>query len=307
MVEEQPDKFRLGRDEDADETEPYPTEMESAPADRKRTFTGFYIILLVLIVGILAAYFDLYRRVTRSQHVGTNQAEGLDTRLSALSVKQAALEEQLAKKIDEDKQMLKGLDDQFIKARGALKATQEQLAQKTNKSELNAAVKKGIEQVTADTGETLKKLNALKINLEKLESNLAATKEKLFGEIGEITLQLDRSSKNLIELQSKTNKLATAKIDKKTADNLIKKRLESQQPVSGQVAKTLSGYQEEIDVLKRNIFELKKNATIYENENLKMKRQLKTLNSGTLNKPPNGTLSPSSAKPGDLLQENLKD
>ncbi len=146
-----------------------------------------------------------------------------------------------------------------------------------------------------------------------MKSNLAAVKENLSGEIGEITLQLDRSSKNLIELQSKTNNLATTRIDKQAAENLIKKRLNAQQPVSSpvssQVSSTLSDHRERIDALKQHVTDLTKNATIYENEILKLKRQLKSLEADVLNR--TSKIAPSSpttsAKSGDLLQQDLKE
>lgn len=328
MAKQQPGKFRLGMDEGANEIAPAP--LERQPRGRKRASIGFYIILLILIAGMVAAYFDLYRRVTQSQSIGSNQVENLDNRFSALSVQQATLEKQLTQKISADKQVIKGLEERFNKARETMEAMQKQLAAKTNKSELNTAtgsIKKEIEKVDTKTGETLRKINALKINLDKiktldadlktLKSNLAAAKENLSGEIGEITLQLDRSSKNLIELQSKTNKLSTAKIDRKTADSLIKKRLAAQQPVpspvSNQVSNTLSDHREKIDALKRHMTDLKKNATIYENEILKIKRQLKTLETDILSRTSKITPSPSlsapasSAKSGDLIQQNLKE
>ena len=325
MAEQQPGKFRFGMDGGTNEITPSP--LDRQPEGRRRTSAVFYILLLILIAGMIAAYFDLYRRVTRSQSIGSNQVENLDNRFSALTVKQAALEEQITQKISDDKQVIKGLEERFNKAREAMKAIQKQLAAKINKSELTAAtgsIKKEIEQVDTKTGETLKKLNALEASLEKikvldtdietLKSNLAAVKENLSGEIGEITLQLDRSSKNLIELQSKTNNLAATRIDKRTAENLIKKRLDAQQPVSSpvssQVASTLSDHRERIDALKQHVTDLTKNATIYENEILKLKRQLKSLEADALNRT-SKKIAPSSpttsAQSGDLLQQDLKE
>ena len=323
MAEQQPGKFRFSMGEGTDKTA---SPLERQPEGRKRTSIGFTIILLILIAGMSAAYFDLYRRVTRSQSIGSNQVENLDNRFSALTVKQAALEKQLTQKISDDKQVIKGLEERFNKAQETMKAIQKQLAAKINKSELTAttgSIKKEIEQVDTKTGETLKKLNALKTSLEEikaldtgletLKSNIATVKENLSGEIGEITLQLDRSSKNLIELQSKTNNLAATRIDKRTAENLIKKRLDAQQPVSSpvssQVSSTLSDHRERIDALKQHMTDLTKNATIYENEILKLKRQLKSLEADALNR--TSKIAPSSptgsAKSGDLLQQDLKE
>jgi len=325
MAEQQPGKFRLGVNEDANETEPplLEQQLERQPDGRKRASTGFYIILLILIVGMIAAYLDLYRRVTRSQSIGLNQVESLDNRFAALSVKQTTLEEQLTKKLSDDKQVIKGLEEQFDKAQKEMKELQKQLAAKSNKSDLNAAIgtiKKEIQQVDTETGETLKKLNALEMSLEKikaldtdletLKSNLAAIKENLSGEINEITLQLDRSSKNLIELKSRTDNLAATRINKQTAENLIKKSLESQQAVSNQFSSTFDDHREKINALKQHMTDIKKNATIYENEILKIKRQLKSLEGSALNKtskisPPSSPAT--SAESGALIQQNLKE
>ena len=325
MAEQQPGKFRLGMNEGANEIEPSPPEqqLERQPDGRKRASTGFYIILLILIAGMIAAYFDLYRRVTRSQNIGSNQVENLDNRFAALSVKQTTLEEQFTKKLSDDKQVTKGLEEQFDKAQKEMKELKKKLAAKSNKSDLNAAtgsIKKEIEKIDAKTKETLKKLTALEIRLEKimtididlktLKSNLATVNENLSAEIDEITLQLDRSSKNLIELRSRTDNLAAAKIDKQTAEKLIKKSLESQQAVSNQFSSTLDDHLEKINALKQHMTDIKKNATIYENEILKINRQLKSLEGGALNK--TSKISPSSspatsAESGDLIQQNLKE
>jgi len=328
MAEQQPEKFRFGMGEGTDKTGAPPLEqqLEQQKAGRKRASIGFYIILLILIAGMIAAYFDLYRRVTRSQSIGSNQVENLDNRFAALSVKQTTLEDPLTTTLSADKQVTKGLEEQFDKAQKEMKELKKKLAAKSNKSDLNAAtgsIKKEIEKIDAKTKETLKKLTALEISLDKimtidsdlktLKSNLATVNENLSAEIDEITLQLDRSAKNLIELQSKTNNLAATRIDKRTAENLIKKRLDAQQPVSSpvssQVSSTLSDHRERIDALKQHMTDLTKNATIYENEILKLKRQLKSLEDGAPNK--TSKISPStpttSAESGDLIQQNLKE
>ena len=296
MNGQQPDKFRLGMGEDIGEEVPPP--LEQQPDGRKRTSIGFYIILAILIVAMIAAYFDLYRRVTRSQSIGSNQVENLNNQFSALSVNHSALETQLTKKISDDTQVIKEIEDRFNKIQEAVKTVQQQLAAKTNKSDLNTTfgnIKKEIEKMASETGETLKKINALNTDLETFKSNLTTVKENLSGEIGEMNLQLDRSSKNLIELQSKTNNLAATKIDKQAVDKLIKKHLDGQQPVSNQISSTLSDQRARIDVLKQQMTDLTKNATIYENEILKIKRQLKLIESGTLNK--TSKISPSSLDP----------
>jgi len=120
---------------------------------------------------------------------------------------------------------------------------------------------------------------------------------------------LDRSSKNLIEIKSRTDNLAATRINKQTAENLIKKSLESQQAVSNQFSSTFDDHLEKINALKQHMTDIKKNATIYENEILKIKRQLKSLEDGAPNK--TSKISPStpttSAESGDLIQQNLKE
>jgi len=310
MAEQPRDKFRFGMGQDTDDAVLPP--LEQPPEGRKRISIGFYIILAILIMAMIAAYFDLYRRLDRSQSIGSNQVENLGNQLSTLSVEHSALETQLTKKISDDTQVIKEMEDRFNKIQEAVKTVQQQLAAKTNKSDLNATfanIKKEIERVASEARETLKKLNALDTDLKTFGSDLTAVKENLSGEIGEITLQLDRSSKNLIELQSRTNNLAATKIDKPAADKLIKKHMDVQQPISNQISSTLSDQRARIDVLKQQMADLKKNATIYETEILKIKRQLKLLESGALNrtsKIPPSAQTPSD-KTGDLLQQTLNE
>ncbi len=268
MDEQETGKFKLGIDEGADEVDASSLEVESEPIGRKQLPTGIYVLLGILIVGMAGGYADLYRRVTRSRHIGANQAESLDTRLSTLTAKQTTLTEQLTQKVARDKETMAGIDKTLGQTQASLQTIQKQLAEKAGQSELESAVKKGLEQIRAETEAALKKVGTLKADFEKLSSTLATTQENLSGEIGEVTLQLDRVSKNLIELKTKVTILASTKIDKQTAESLVKRRLASQPAVSGQVSKTLSEYGQEIDVLKRNINGLKKNAIIIFQQNL---------------------------------------
>lgn len=304
MDEQETGKFKLGIDEAADEVDASSLEIESDPIDHKQLPTGIYVLLGILIIGMVGVSADLYRRVMRSRHIGANQAESLDTRLSHLTAKQTILTEQLTQKIASDKETMAGLDETLGQTQASLQTIQKQLAEKAGQSELNSAVKKGLEQIRAETEAALKKVGTLTADFEKLSSTLATTQENLSGEIGEVTLQLDRVSKNLIELKTKVTALASTKIDKQTAESLVKRRLASQPAVSGQVSKTLSEYGQEIEALKRNINGLKKNAIIYENEILKMKRQLVSPEARPSGSP---AMPTSEGKNDGISQQNLNE
>jgi chromosome segregation ATPase len=310
MAEQSREKFRFGMGVDTDDA--VLPSLEEPPDGRKRISIGIYIILVILIMAMIAAYFDLYRRLDRSQSIGSNQVENLGNQISSLSVKHSTLETQLTKKISDDTQVIKEMEDRFNKVQEAVQTVQQQLAAKTNKSDLDATfanIKKEIEGVASEARETLKKLNILDTNLKTFGSDLITVKENLSGEIDEMILLLDRSSKNLIELESRTNDLAATKIDKPAVDKLIKKHLDGQQPISNQISSTLSDQRTRIDVLNQQWADLKKNAAIYETEILKIKRQLKQLEASVLDR--TSKISPStptqSDKTGDLLQQTLKE
>ncbi len=323
-----PGKFTLGLEKEVDEAAP-PPPPEAYSKDRRRISAVFYALLAIIIVGMIAAYFDLSRRVNRSQSVGTNQIDNLENRLLTLFDKFTVLEKQLDQKITADQEAFKEeIVSQLNKAKEAVSTTNKKLSDKASQSEMNtaiAALKKEVTQTGTQTDESLKSINDLKKRLEeikilnaglkKLETRLTAAQDNLTGEINEITLQIDQSSKNLIELRSKADQLATDKIDREGATRLIKKHLQMGQPASKQVSKTLSDHQTKIDSLNRQIITLQQDADIYIKEILKIKKQLKagppavSGQNSQLSPPRGASISSATpaANPGDLLQQSLKE
>lgn len=322
-----PGKFTLGLEKEVEEAAA-PPPPEVYPKNRRRISAVLYALLAIIIVGMIAAYLDLSRRVNRSQSVGTNQIDNLENRLLTLFDKFTVLEKQLVQKITADQEALKGIVSQLNKAKETVSATDKKLSEKANQSEMNtiiAALRKEVTQTGTRTDESLKSINDLKKRLEeitilnaglkKLETRLTAAQDNLTGDINEITLQLDQSSKNLIELESKADRLATHKIDSEGATRLIKKHLKTGQTASQQVSKTLSNHQAKIDSINKQIITLQQDADIYIKEILKIKKQLKAGPPAVSGQ--NSQVSPSSgasissvtpaANSGDLLQQSLKE
>ncbi len=306
-----------------------PPLQEPGPVSGQKIPWALYFLFVLLIVMIIAAYFDLYRRVTHSKSTGTQKltrlAEDLDHRFSSLSIKQAKLEEQIFKKISADVQVIKSLKTELKQARADLKAdlksVKNQLTAKADKDNFTVALtaidttKNEMVKIDTETKLAMERIKAMQTELGTIQSEIRTTKEDLSGEIGEINRLLDRSSQTLIELESRIDKLNTAKIDKKTAELLIKKSLATQQSTSAAMLKKISAYRDQINMNHRQIIELKKNADLYEGEILKIKRQLNALRS----KASGSTLktakvlsssvppSPSPVKSGEILQQNLKE
>jgi chromosome segregation ATPase len=326
MASHQSDKFTLGMDDKtAKPTETFPQAYEAPPVEAKKISVALYLLLGILIVGIIAAYFDLYRRVARSKNTGTKDltllAQDLEDRFSSLSIRQAQLKEQLLKKISDDELTISGLKIKLKQARTDYNALKKQLTSKADQSKLAAAlttmgaVKDEIAKIDTDTETSLKKIDAMETELGTVKSGIRTTKENLSGEINEMNQVVDRSAKILIELESRMEKLDTAKIDKKTVANLIKKQLGSPQSTSAGLLKKISVFRDQINTNRRQITVLEKNARVYEGEILKLKRQFKSIQSGASKRTSKkATLSqssapssPTSAKSGNFSQQNLNE
>ncbi len=326
MAGKQSDKFTFGMgDESAKPIDTLPSPQELSPAGRQKIPVAIYVLLGILIIIIIAAYFDLYRRVTHSKSTGTQKltrlAEDLDHRFSSLSIKQAKLEEQLSKKISADVQVLKALKTELKQARADLKSVKNQLASKADKENFIVALtaidatKNKMGKIDTETKLAMERIKTMQTELGTVQSEIRTTKENISGEMAEMNRLLDRSSKTLIELDSRIDTLNAAKIDKKAVDGLIKKHLETQQSTSAAMLKKISAYRDQINANQRQITELKKNADLYEGEILKIKRRLNTLRPRTSGSTPKTSRSlPSSTPPspvpiksGEILQQNLKE
>ena len=326
MVGHQSDKFTLGTDDEANKpAETLPQAYEGQPVEAKKIPVALYLLLGILIVGIIAVYFDMYRRVTQSKNTGTKDltllAQDLEDRFSSLSIKQAQLKEQLIKKISDDEQTINGLKTELKQARTDYTTLKNQLTSKADQSKLTAAlstmgtVKDEIAKMNTDAEASQKKMSTMETEMGTVKSDIQAAKENLSGEINEMSKVLDRSAKILIELESRTEKMDTTKIDKKTVENLIKKQLGSQQSTSATLSKKISAFRDQINTNHRQITALEKNARVYEGEILKLKRQFKSIQSGALQptstkaspSQPSTPSSPTSAKSGNFSQQSLNE
>ena len=326
MTDQPSDKFTFGVGDNASAPlEIPPSLQEPSPARGWKMPFALYFLFGILIVMIIAAYADLYRRVTHSKSTGTQKltrlAEDLDHRFSSLSIKQAKLEEQISKKISADVQVIKALKTELKQTRTDLKSVKNQLASKADKENFTVALtaidaaKNEMGRIDTETRLAMEKIKTMQTELDTIQSEIRTTKEDLSGEIGEMNRLLDRSAKALVDLESRVDQLNTAKIDKKTAELLIQKSLSTQQSASTALLKKISTCRDQINMNQRQIVELKKNADLYESEILKIKRRLNTLRPKASGNNPKTSRSLSSAilpspapiNSGEILQQNLKE
>ena len=314
------DKFTLGRGEQATGQISSP-KTPPLPVSPQKSRAVLYILLGILMAAMIGAYFDLYRRLTHSTSMDseklTRLAENLEDRFSSLSIKQARLKEQLTQKDTTDTQITRELTEKLKQAHTDLAMLKKKLAAKAGQTDLTQALaamgtaREKTGKISAEIQAVREKTDALTTGLTAIQSKIEKVAADLSGEIAETSRLLDQTSKNLIALESRVDALKTAKLDRKTAEKLIMKKIDTQRATAAEAAKKLSAYIDRINANRRHISELDKNADVYAGEILKIKRQLNTLRAAVSNHatrpspPPSPARQP--AKPGQIIQQNLSE
>ena len=161
-------------------------------------------ILIACVIGaiLLAGYLDLKGRISGLESVGARQSqnisETLESRFSALSIKQAALEEASAKNILSVQNTLTGIRDNLQKNKALLDQT---AAAKADRKEIS--------QIQADLKQNISDLNAALKNLE--ESRLAT----ISAQVSKFGDDLKASQVQVKEVEAAVADLSKNQVDRK--------------------------------------------------------------------------------------------
>lgn len=229
-----PSSFKIKMDFEPEEP-PYSEDFKEKRAEKPGRKIPLVSILIACAIGavLLVGYMDLKDRISGLQSVGVRQSqnisETLESRFSALSIKQAALEEASAKNILSVQTALTGIRDTLEKNKALLdqtaaaKADRKEVDQvreglKKNISDLNAALKNLEESRLATISAQVSKfgddLKASQVQVKEVEAAVAdlsknqvdrkqiaaqvgASEKKMLEAIARIRSELDSAIKDL--------------------------------------------------------------------------------------------------------------
>ena len=185
------------------EEPPYMEDFKEKRTEKSgRKITLISILSACVIVAILlAGYLDLKGRISGLESVGAQQSqnisETLESRFSALSIKQAALEEASAKNILSVQTALAGIRDNLQKNKALLDQT---AAAKADRKEIS--------QIQADLKKSISDLNAVIQNLE--ESRLAP----ISAQVSKIGADLKTSQAQVNGMEAAVADLSKTRVDR---------------------------------------------------------------------------------------------
>jgi predicted transcriptional regulator len=205
--------FRMRLDEEVEEAV-IPTQVDELRIEKlSQRMTLISILIPVLIVVILAvAYLDIKRRVIRTEDSGAVTAQHLsqdvESRFSSLSLKQAHLEEGLAKLQDETNRSLartqvslQKLEESLKQARGAM-VSQKELKTQTQK-------------IDHDLADAARSVEELKGQVDGLAQSLQARMSQSDQQVADQGVLLAQLKQNLADIDQN-------KIDKPAMDLALK-------------------------------------------------------------------------------------
>ncbi len=213
--------FKLGDDKLPEPEEPplddllVSSEMPPSTYDRLRRRITLLAVLMPLLLAalVVAGYLDIKRRVSQTENAGTmevlNLSRDLESSFSSLSVRQAKLEEAMAKMIAEAEKktaaLKTSLQSDLNKAVAEVRALEKDLA--GLKQSMAAMEKKRL----AEIGRLKKDLRALKAEVKSVGGDFKLAGQKAAARVSNIETSLAEMRSQLSDL-AEAMRLATVSI-----------------------------------------------------------------------------------------------
>jgi hypothetical protein len=202
------------RDEENAPDSLYVADAENLRIEKLSTRITLVAVLIpcLLVIVLAIAYLDIKNRVVKTQNTGSmgvqNLSKDLESRFSTLSLKQAKIEEDLAKTSRMLETATAALQVNLKKVTTELKRT---IDAKPDRSALTAVEKK-VEN------KTVASIAALRKEVAELDAALSKFDEELSGQIQIMAGGLKQDRDRIEEIESKTNQLETEKINKSSME-----------------------------------------------------------------------------------------
>ncbi|MGA8180620.1 MAG: hypothetical protein WB792_11205, partial [Desulfobacterales bacterium] len=187
MTEKESKKFEMQMDDESQDFQ-IPEEIDDSKVEKlnKRITRISIIIPCLVIIILLAAYFDLKKNLSSMNTVGNmgvqSLSKELESRFSSLSIKEANLEESTGKKIGDLEKTIASLQAETKEATTAIKYIRS--ARKSDNNNTETAI---------NTIE--KKLDSIPKDLNKISSDVKKIEQSFTEKLTHIS-QLIASSKN---------------------------------------------------------------------------------------------------------------
>jgi len=267
----------------------------------------FSILIPVLLITIIAvAYFDIKQKISGTQSTGTlkvhNLAKNLESRFSSLSLKQARLEEFLAKEKGNTSQSTASLGIQLNKVELRLK--------KLDKVKIDANL------LAKETKKITTNIKQLKNNLAKIKSKIEVNSLSVEKKINKLATDLASAEKHNIKLQQQLDLLANKSLSKQDFDKLYKIERMNYKDLLQQKHAGLDAKIALIELKQKRLNELIKNSLLEKKIQPKPKPKTRPPAKPTLIQKPPATTSgsqpapiqtePVLPKPGEITEQTIE-
>ncbi len=293
MAEKDSKKFEMQMD---DESQDYqiPEEINDSKVERlnKRITHISIVIPCLVIIIILAAYFDLKNNLSSMNTKGNmgvqSLSKELESRFSSLSIKEANLEESTGKKMADLEKTVASLKTETKEATTAIRYIR--------------SARKSDNKKTEDAINAINKnLNSIPKDLNKISSDVKKMEQSLTEKLTHMSQFIASSKNDLQKINSEISSLNSAKVDR-TA-------LNDQQKVYQLALRQLtSNLEDRITSLENMVKKLRKMKTSpHKQSKTKPKPPVSSATQTKTESPPNAPSSPKSdiPKPGTIIEQDL--
>jgi DNA repair exonuclease SbcCD ATPase subunit len=292
MTEKESKKFEMQMDDESQDFQIQEGIDDSKVEKLNKRVTRISIIIpCLVIIIILAAYFDLKKNLSSMNTMGNmgvqSLSKELESRFSSLSIKEADLEENTGKKIGNLEKAIASLQADTKEAVTAIKYIRS--ARKSDNSNTENAI---------NTIE--KKLDSIPKDLNKISSDMKKMEQSFTEKLTHISQFIASSKNDLQKINSDISSLKSSKVDR-TA-------LNDQQKVYQLALRQLtSNLEERISSLENTVKKLEKIKTPAKKQSkAKPKSDLSSTQTQTESSP-NAQSSPKTdiPKPGTIIEQDL--
>jgi len=246
-LEEENGQFKLQSDRLGEEIEKpeIPSEINELRLEKvSQRVTLISIMIPVLIVIVLViAYLDIKKRVLRTEDTGTIEFQKLSTdlesRFSSLSVRQARLEGDMARLIEQTNNVTATIQVRLKELQETLKQVQSAQQKALKRNELNTVKKEFVE-----------KINSLVESSNQAGEQVAAITDELKKQMDELTTSLEETDQTVTEMDRHVAEIDRNKIDKPAMDLAL--RLETMR-VSSDLKARIDAMEEMLISLEKQI------------------------------------------------------
>jgi chromosome segregation ATPase len=292
MTEKEPKKFEMQMDDESQDFQ-VQEEIDDTKVEKlnKRVTRISIIIPCLMVIIILAAYFDLRKNLSSMNTMGNmgvqSLSKELESRFSSLSIKEANLEESTAKKIGDLQKTIASLQAETKAATTAIKYIRS--ARKSDNQHTESAIN------AID-----KKLDSFPKELNKISSNVKELEQSLTEKLTNISQFINSSKNDLQKINSDISSLKSSKADR-TA-------LKDQQKVYQLALRQMSNNLEDrLKSLENMVKKLEKMKTPAKKQSKAKPESDVSSTQTSTESSPNAQSSPKSGipKPGTIIEQDL--